>query len=106
MGTKYNYKCDIWSFGILICELVGGFTPFSRSLKSKLGDADVEMSAQEMIELANSGNISLPKNLNSVTRDLIQKILVADPNQRIEIEEIKAHKFFKSVDWEMTSSKK
>lgn len=28
IGTGYNYKADIWSFGILICEILGGFTPF------------------------------------------------------------------------------
>ena len=28
IGGGYNYKADIWSFGILICELLGGFTPF------------------------------------------------------------------------------
>jgi len=28
IGTGYNYKADIWSFGILICEMLGGFTPF------------------------------------------------------------------------------
>ena len=28
MGTSYGYKADIWSFGILMCELIGGFTPF------------------------------------------------------------------------------
>ena len=30
MGTGYGYKADIWSFGILICEMIGGFTPFSQ----------------------------------------------------------------------------
>ena len=28
IGAGYNYKADIWSFGILICEMLGGFTPF------------------------------------------------------------------------------
>lgn len=28
IGAGYSYKADIWSFGILICELLGGFTPF------------------------------------------------------------------------------
>ena len=27
-GIGYNVSVDLWSFGILICELVGGFTPF------------------------------------------------------------------------------
>ena len=29
MSQGYNYKADIWSIGILICEMIGGFTPFS-----------------------------------------------------------------------------
>ena len=28
IGAGYSYKADVWSFGILICELLGGFTPF------------------------------------------------------------------------------
>ena len=28
-GQGYNYKADIWSLGILICEIIGGYTPFS-----------------------------------------------------------------------------
>lgn len=28
-NVGYNYKADIWSIGILICEMLGGFTPFS-----------------------------------------------------------------------------
>ena len=28
IGAGYNYKADLWSFGILMCEILGGFTPF------------------------------------------------------------------------------
>ena len=24
----YDYKADLWSYGILMCEMLGGFTPF------------------------------------------------------------------------------
>jgi len=27
-------KADIWSIGILLCEMVGGFTPFKRNITS------------------------------------------------------------------------
>jgi serine/threonine protein kinase len=27
-------KADIWSIGILLCEMVGGFTPFKRNVTS------------------------------------------------------------------------
>jgi serine/threonine protein kinase len=36
LGSGYSYKADIWSFGILICEMMGGFTPF----KEKEEDID------------------------------------------------------------------
>lgn len=58
-----------------------------------------------MCELANSGKLNLPKNLNNVTRDLILKILVPDPNLRYEIVDIKTHRFFKGMDWEKAARK-
>lgn len=30
-GGGYNYKVDIWAIGILICDLIGGYTPFADS---------------------------------------------------------------------------
>ena len=43
--------------------------------------------------------MALPKNLTPVTRDLVRKILVADPNTRLEIRDIMQHQFFESIDW-------
>ena len=41
-----------------------------------------------IIEMANAGRIILPKNLNPTTRDLVKRILVADPEVRLEIKDI------------------
>ena len=27
-GAGYSYPCDIWSWGVLLCELIGGYNPF------------------------------------------------------------------------------
>ena len=47
----------------------------------------------------------LPKNLNPVTRDLIRKILVPDPEVRLEIRDIMQHKFFEGVNWQRVARK-
>ena len=28
LDAGHTYKADIWSIGILLCEIIGGFTPF------------------------------------------------------------------------------
>ena len=92
-GYGYNYKADIWSLGILICEMIGGFTPFRDEIE---GDSPLTS-----LEKIRSGQINLPKNLNNVTRDIVKNILVLDPNLRFEIEDIKSHKLFRGIDWKM-----
>lgn len=114
IGSDYNYKADIWSFGILICELLGGFTPFGPKAM-EIGVAQdgfdkgspglSSMPVNQIIEMVQTGRIILPKNLTPLTRDLVRKILVADPSMRLEIKDIMQHKFFEGVDWQKVASK-
>lgn len=110
IGAGYSYKADLWSFGILICEMIGGFTPFgSKAMEigaaqkltreDRPGQGWSNMHPQQIVEMANSGRLILPKNLTSVTRDLVRKILVADPELRLDIKDIMQHRFFADVDW-------
>lgn len=46
------------------------------------------MPPHKILEIVQTGRITLPKNLTPTTRDLVRKILVADPNGRVEIREI------------------
>lgn len=46
IGTGYNYKADIWSFGVLICEILGGFTPFGPKAM-EIGAAQRQFQGQE-----------------------------------------------------------
>jgi len=56
--------------------------------------------------MVNAGRIVLPKNITPQTRDLIRRILVADPNMRFEIKDIMQHKFFNKIDWSMVGKKR
>lgn len=34
IAKGYSYACDVWSWGVLVCELVGGYNPFTKDSKS------------------------------------------------------------------------
>lgn len=91
MGQKYSYKCDIWSFGILMCELLGGFSPFSEGNNYEEYGLATDMDPIQIIEIVNSGSLQLPKNLSAVARDLIIKLLSVDPSIRYDVNQIKEH---------------
>ena len=87
LGTGHSYKTDIWSLGVLIWEIWGGFTPFNDSNPQKMNNRII------------TGKMSLPKTIDYVVKDLIKLILTCDPHQRIELEEIKSHAYFRDTDW-------
>jgi len=87
----HNYKADIWSIGILICEMIGGFIPFHSKSEAN--------SPATILEMVRNGSLNLPKNLQSNARDLVKNILVEDPSSRLEIQQIKDHAFFRGLDW-------
>lgn len=92
----YTYKADIWSWGILICEMIGGFSPFEGK-----GHASDPLTIMERIRY---GDIGVPKNMVGNARDLV-KLILTDDMQRLEIAQIKRHKFFRSIDWNALSKR-
>ena len=83
----YGLEVDLWTYGVLLCEMIGGFTPFH--------DSDEETMFRKIVHL----DMTWPKNIDWVAKDLISKILVTDPIMRISIKDIKQHPFFESIDW-------
>jgi protein kinase X len=53
-----------------------------------------------------NGDLYLPRNMSSLAKDLVKNILVVDPNLRLEIADIKQHKFFRSVQWDLIAARK
>ena len=48
----------------------------------------------------------MPRNMSSLAKDLVKNILVVDPNMRLEIADIKQHKFFRGIQWDLISARK
>eukprot|EP01118_Nematostelium_gracile_P013138 TRINITY_DN4926_c0_g2_i2.p2 TRINITY_DN4926_c0_g2~~TRINITY_DN4926_c0_g2_i2.p2 ORF type:complete len:365 (+),score=85.72 TRINITY_DN4926_c0_g2_i2:53-1147(+) len=89
---------DWWSLGILIFEMLAGFPPF------------VGQDPMEIYEEILAGKISFPNHFDSTSKDLISKLLTADRSRRLGsskrgVKDIKQHKFFKGVEWELLGRK-
>ena len=83
-GNRYHgLKSDIWSCGVVLYAMLCGYLPFedqkTSNLYKKIMNADY----------------SLPKFLSNDAKDIIQKIFVADPAKRIDIEGLKQHPWYK-----------
>jgi len=88
-SNGYNYSCDIWSWGVLLCEIIGGYNPFY--------SPDIMQMYQNVISL----NVKYPRNMEQATKDLLQTgIFIVDPNLRYSIQQIKENKVFAKVSWD------
>ena len=97
-GKKYNgFKIDIWSSGIVLYAMLCGFLPFE--------DKDNEI----LFKKIRKCKLEFPHHITLISKDLIKKILVTNPEKRISIKEIKRHPFFlkgKTIFYQTFSFKK
>ena len=86
-GKKYNgLNVDIWSSGVVLFSMICGFLPFQEE-ESKL-----------LYEKIVKGKYQIPYYVSQLAGDLIHRILNTNPNKRINLEQIKKHKWFKMYD--------
>ena len=81
-GTGHDEHIDIWCIGCLMYELLTGSPPFSGPSKEGL-----------MLNILHM-KITYPHNMNVDAKDLLQKILKQEPQQRISLPEMLKHPFF------------
>ena len=88
LGKGVDYRCDIYGIGLLMYELVTGFPAYNApSIK-----ALYEKIKKNQINFRVSG-------LHGDIKDLIEKMLTKDYEERITLEEIKKHPYFKDIDF-------
>lgn len=80
-NKAYDKKVDVWSLGILLYELLHGYSPFK---------GEQTMQVLTNIKLS---KISFGRFVSWEAKDLIKKILRKEPKERIEIGEILSHPF-------------
>ena len=82
-GKKYDgFSIDIWSTGIILYAMLCGYLPYE--------DTDNEVLFQKIT----SCDTEFPDDISSDGIDLMKKIMVPEPKDRITLSEIKKHKFY------------
>ncbi|EME84534.1 uncharacterized protein MYCFIDRAFT_152751 [Pseudocercospora fijiensis CIRAD86] len=95
----YNKSVDWWSLGILIFEMLAGFTPFWDS-----------GSPLKIYENILKGRVKYPPYIHPDAQDLLSKLITADLTKRLGnlhggSRDVMNHAWFAEVTWERLSKK-
>jgi len=93
-GNGYGKAIDWWSFGTLMYEMLTGLPPF------------YSQDVQQMYQKIMTAKLTIPKNVSDEAKNLLEQLLVRDPEQRLtDPKLIKKHPFFSSIDWKKLEQK-
>lgn len=80
LGSKYDLKADMWSFGFVCYQMLTGELPISAKFKSEIP------SAQKALK-------PIPLTLSPACRELLAGMLEYDPGERISFDALATHPF-------------
>ncbi|KAJ8598221.1 hypothetical protein CTAYLR_005529 [Chrysophaeum taylorii] len=94
-GTKYGSEVDMWSCGVIVYILLGGYPPFHDDnhaiLYRKIKAADYTFEPQYWEQVSDDA------------KDLIRKMLVVNPDSRLTADQALRHPWFLVGDHELIS---
>ena len=81
----YDHRIDIWSVGVLMFELLAGYSPFSAR-----NNNDLYLNIRKL-------RIHWPNDFPPIAKNLVSSIVKSNPNERPTLEEILKHKWFQQT---------
>ncbi|GAX82854.1 hypothetical protein CEUSTIGMA_g10280.t1 [Chlamydomonas eustigma] len=85
-----TYSADLWALGCIIYQMLAGRPPFRGG------------SEYLTFQLVTEREFSFPEEFPDVARDLVDKLLVLEAEDRLgasDLEELKTHPFFTDISW-------
>lgn len=93
-GTNYGKPVDMWSFGVIVYNLLSGDLPFTGATTDKLVEA-IGAGVVPFNAHPKTG-INIWHRVSPQAKDFIQKLLVVDPNRRLTAQEALRHPWIRA----------
>jgi serine/threonine protein kinase len=93
-GEIYDSRCDWWSLGAVMFDMLTGQPPFTGNNNKRIMDKIVTQ------------KIRYPFYLSQISKDLLNKLLNKNVEKRLNIDDdevfkkVKQHQFFRYINWE------
>ncbi|GMF30502.1 unnamed protein product [Phytophthora lilii] len=103
LNTGHDLAVDYWALGILIYEMLVGYTPFGT------GDGDTTQLFRNIAMIRTGANsVDFPFHLQENCPhacDLVRRLLQGDPTKRIGVgingdQELRQHPWFSKIEWD------
>ena len=96
-GSLNNPSIDWWSLGVILFEFLIGIPPFSDETVDKIFDniMNLKVPWEDIAVQENDEEEYSDEKISIAAMDLMKKLLVLDPKERLEVNGIKKHEFFK-----------
>ena len=83
----------MWGLGVLCYELLAGRPPWQGA------DEEDDSGLARLFQQIQAGDVPYPSRIDAPSRDLIAALLATEEEARLSLGQLKAHAWFREVDW-------